>query len=129
MRRGLAVAALLIGLAGGARAEPPLAVPAAPGPQFDPGVLFAGVITERDVALLAAYARAALVAAATGTEPPAPEDLTRRAEAIAGELKLRGMMAGLLLLDALEARASAWVRERQPRVQPPLKSTSPPAPD
>ena len=47
---------------------------------------------------------------------PAPEALGRRADEIAGELKLRGTAASLLLLTALEAAAREALREIQPAV-------------
>jgi hypothetical protein len=78
---------------------------------FDPGVLFQGVIRDEDVALVFAHLRAALLAAYAGREAPPPEELNRRAEALAGELKARGTLAGLLLLTAIEAAARQAVRE------------------
>jgi len=78
------------------------------------GTLLQGVVRDEDVSLLFAHLRAALRAAHEGREAPAPEELNRRAEAIAGELKARGTLAGLLLLTAFEAAARQALRERFP---------------
>jgi len=78
---------------------------------LDPKVLLKGVIREDDVSLLFAHLRAALLAAAEGRQAPVPEALNQRAEAIGNELKLRGALAGLLLLTAFEAAARQAVRE------------------
>ena len=78
------------------------------------GVLLRGVIREEDVALLFAHVRAALLASYQGREAPPPEALNRRAEEIAGELKARGTLAGLLLITAFEAAALQALREAIP---------------
>lgn len=78
---------------------------------LDPRVLLQGVIREDDVSLLFAYFRAALMASYEGREASAPEELARRAEAIAAELKSRGALAGLLLLTAFETAARQALRE------------------
>ncbi len=78
---------------------------------LDPKVLFQGVVREEDVSLLFAHLRAALLASYQGREAPAPEELNRRMEAISGELKSRGAIAGLLLLTAFEAAARQALRE------------------
>jgi hypothetical protein len=78
------------------------------------GTLLQGVVREEDVSLLFAHFRAALLASHEGREAPAPEELNRRAEAIAGELKMRGTLTGLLLLTAFEAAARQALRERFP---------------
>lgn len=78
---------------------------------LDPKVLLKSVIREDDVSLLFAHLRAALLAAAEGRQAPVPEALNQRAEAIGNELKLRGALAGLLLLTAFEAAARQAVRE------------------
>lgn len=78
---------------------------------LDPKVLLKSVIREDDVLLLFAHLRAALLAAAEGRQAPVPEALNRRAEAIGNELKLRGTLAGLLLLTAFEAAARQAMRE------------------
>lgn len=70
-----------------------------------------GKITEADVQLLFAYLKASLLAASQGKELPVPPDLNQRAEAIGRELKLQGVLTGLLLLDAFEAAARQAVRE------------------
>lgn len=78
---------------------------------LNPGVLLQGVVREEDVSLLFAHLRAALLASYEGREAPPPEELNRRAEAIAAELKSRGTLAGLLLLTAFEAVAKQALRE------------------
>jgi hypothetical protein len=101
-----------------------LAAPAHAGEKPDPfaqveallasGTLLQGLVREEDVSLLFAHLRAALLAAHEGRESPAPEELNRRAEAIAGELRMRGTLTGLLLLAAFEAAARQALRERLP---------------
>jgi hypothetical protein len=81
---------------------------------LDPGTLLHGVVRDEDVSLLFAHLRAALLAAHEGREAPVPEELNRRAEAIAGELRTRGTLAGLLLLTAFETAARQALRERLP---------------
>jgi len=77
-----------------------------------PEVLLQGVVREEDVTLLFAHLRAALMAAQEGREaPPPPEALSRRAEAIAAEMRARGTLAGLVLLTAFEAAARQALRE------------------
>lgn len=76
-----------------------------------PGVLFQGVVRDDDVALVFAHLRAELMAAYAGREAPPADELNRRAEAIAGEMKSRGTLAGLLILDALESAVKDAVRE------------------
>ncbi len=83
------------------------------------GELLKGVVTEQDVALLFEHLRAVLSAASTGGEPPSADEIRRRAEAIRRELKARGMLAGLLLLNALEERARQAVRDNPPRAGSP----------
>ena len=85
---------------------------------LDPRVLLQGVIREDDVSLLFAYFRAALMASYEGREAPAPEELARRSEALAAELKSRGALAGLLLLTAFEAAARQALREALPAPVP-----------
>ena len=113
MRARQWIAAALLGLACAAPAlagDPPDPFARIESP-LDPRVLFQGVVREEDVSLLFAHLRAALIAAQEGREAPPPEALNRRAEAIAGELKTRGTLAGLLLLTAFEAAARQAVRE------------------
>ena len=70
-----------------------------------PEAWLGGRITEADVDLLFAYLRAVLIGSAYGQEVPVPEELKDRAEALGRELQRHGMLAGLLLLQVLEARA------------------------
>ncbi len=108
MRHRFVIAAGALGLA--------LAAPAqageAPDPfaqadaLLNPRVLLQGTVREEDVSLLFAHLRAVLLASYEGREaPPPPQELNRRAEAIAAELKARGALAGLLLLTAFETAA------------------------
>ena len=76
-----------------------------------PQVLLHGVVREEDITLLFAHLRAALLAASEGREAPVPEELQRRAEAIAAELKARGTLAGLMMLTAFEVAARQALRE------------------
>ena len=78
---------------------------------LNPGTLLQGVVSEEDISLLFAHLRATLLATHEGREAPPPEELNRRAEAIAAELKTRGTLAGLLLLTAFEAVAKQALRE------------------
>ena len=80
-------------------------------PLLDPKVLLQGVVREEDVSLLFAHLRAALLASQQGREAPVPEELNRRLEAISGELRARGAIAGLLMLTAFEAAARQALRE------------------
>ena len=75
------------------------------------GLLLRGVVREEDVALLFEHIRAAVQASSEGRETPTPEALTRRAEEIAAEMKTRGSLAGLLLLNALEVATRQAVRD------------------
>lgn len=87
---------------------------------------FQGAIRESDVALLIDYLRAAMLAAAEGRElPPPPEELQKRAERLAKELKARGTLGALLLLSALEEHAKALLREGAP---PPRRTLPPVSP-
>jgi hypothetical protein len=70
-----------------------------------PEAWLGGRITESDVELLFAYLRASLLASTSGHDVPVPEELKRRAESLGRELRAHGILAGLLLLQALEARA------------------------
>jgi len=85
---------------------------------FASGTLFQGLVREDDVSLLFAHLREALLAAYAGRQPSPPDELNRRAEAIAGELKTRGTLAGLLLLGAFEAAAREAVRDALPDPTP-----------
>jgi len=70
-----------------------------------------GHVSEADVTLLFTYLKASLIAAARGKQVPVPEALNRRAEELGRELKMHGLVTGLLLLDALESGAKQAVRE------------------
>jgi hypothetical protein len=70
-----------------------------------PEAWLGGRITEADVELLFAYLKASLLASTHGQEVPVPEELKRRAESLGCELRAHGVLVGLLLLQALEARA------------------------
>jgi hypothetical protein len=88
------------------------------GEMMTPQAWLGGRVTESDVELLFAYLKASLAAASRGHEVPVPEELNRRAEAIGRELQTHGMLTGLLLLHALEARAKQFVREARPDHEP-----------
>jgi hypothetical protein len=113
LRTSIVILAAGLGLAAPATAaeRDPLAA-------FDPAALLQGLVREEDVAALFAHLRAALLAAAEGREAPPADALARRAEAIGGELKLRGALAGALLLQALEAQLRQALREAAPRARP-----------
>jgi len=84
-----------------------------------PQAWLGGRVTEADVELLFAYLRASLIASTYGQEVPVPEELKRRAEALGRELRAHGVLTGLLLLQALEARAK--------QALPPPRSDYPPS--
>ncbi|HXV10975.1 MAG TPA: hypothetical protein VD839_09250 [Burkholderiales bacterium] len=84
-----------------------------------PEAWLGGRITEADVERLFAYLRASLLASTYGHEVPVPEELKRRAESLGRELRAHGILAGLLLLQALEARAK--------QALPPPRSDVPPS--
>jgi hypothetical protein len=90
---------------------------------ISPRAVLGEVVTERDLDLLFAHVKAALLAAASGKEPPSSEELDRRAGEIARSLETRGTLAALVLLDALEASARQRLRElhRQHRAAPPVR--------
>jgi hypothetical protein len=67
------------------------------------GTFVRGLVQEEDVGLFFGYLREALSAAAEGRDAPVPDTLTRRAEEIGERAKQRGVIAGRVLLDALEA--------------------------
>ena len=126
------MAALLIGLASAVTASAePLSGPAARldaqlEAMLERGELLSGVVTDQDVVLLFAHLKAALLAASTGREAPSADEINRRAEEIGRELKARGMLAGLLLLNALEARARELLRDPPPRpLAPPVRPYPP----
>jgi hypothetical protein len=105
-------------LAGDGRPHDPLS-------RVEPQALFQGVVRESDVALVFDYLRSALAAAAAGREAPAPDALRKRAETLAAELRMRGALAGLLLLSVLEAEAGALLRELTPPARPELPPVTP----
>jgi len=91
------------------------AAKADPFSRIDPSLFFQGVLTERDVTLLFDHLRLSLAAAAEGREPPPAPELEQRAAAIGDELRLRGTLFGLVMLNMLEARAKEALRSpRQP---------------
>jgi hypothetical protein len=85
---------------------------------LDPRILLQGVVREDDVTVLFAHLKAALLASYEGREAPAPEELNRRVEAMAAELKARGTLAGLLLLATFEAAARQALRDIVPAPAP-----------
>jgi hypothetical protein len=89
------------------------------GPSAPPiDAFFGGIVQERDVDLVFDYLREALRAAVDGQEAPQPPaELTRRAEAIGGEVKRRGAAAAQAAIDAIEKSVRESMRE--PRRLPP----------
>lgn len=88
-------------------------------PLLDPRVILGGVVTDEDVHLLFVQIRAAMLAAAEGREPPpVPQALEQRLETIGGELRLRGLLAGLVLSQMMERAARDAVRELTPPPAP-----------
>ena len=88
---------------------------------LSPEAWLGGRISEADVDLLFAYLRASLIASTQGQEVPVPEELKRRAEALGHELRVHGLLTGLLLLQALEARAREALPARPPADYPPSR--------
>ena len=82
---------------------------------FDPNRPLEGVVRPDDVAVLFDYLREAYTATLEGREPPRGDAVQRRAEAIGEELKLRGNVVGILLLNALEKSVKELLRESSPR--------------
>src|SRR5262245_470071 len=118
--RGLwivAVAGLLAAAPVRAQTAPPVISPfdaALIESLISPRAVLGEVVTERDLDLLFAHLKASILAAAAGTEPPAPPDeLKQRADAIGRALRTRGSLAALVLLDALEASTRQRLRELQ----------------
>ena len=94
---------------------------------ISPRALVGEVVTERDLDLLFAHLKASILAAAAGAEPPAPPaELAQRADAIGRALRMRGSLAALVLLDALEAGARQRLRELQRQRAAPAASTGAP---
>lgn len=89
---------------------------------LNPRVLLQGTVRDEDVSLLFAHLRAVLLASFEGREPPPPSaEFHRRAEQIAGELKLRGTVVGLMLLTAFETAAKQALREALAEPAPPAR--------
>ena len=86
-----------------------------------PEAWLGGRISEADVELLFAYLRASLIGSTYGREVPVPEELKRRAEALGHELRMHGLLTGLLLLQALEARARQALPAPPPGYYPPSR--------
>lgn len=88
-------------------------------PLLDPRILLGGLITEGDVTLLFAHLRTAMLAAAEGREPPPlPEALGKRLESAGGELRLRGLLAGMVLTQFVERAVRDAVRGLAPPPTP-----------
>ena len=118
LKRTLLVLTLGATLSVAARAADP-ASSARVEPLLDPRVLLGGLVTEADVSLLFAHLRAAMLAAAEGREPPPlPEALDKRLEAAGGELRLRGLLAGMALTQFVERAVRDAVRELAPPPPP-----------
>jgi hypothetical protein len=116
--RRLAVVAGLTGLVLGA--APAGAAERSPFQEFDaqleqllsPQAWLRGKVSEADVALVFAHIKASLFASAMGLPPPAiPDELRQRADELKLDLKAHGALAGLRLLNALEAGMKQVVRE------------------
>ena len=109
----LNAAVLLLGamLGGSAAAAPPEAqIPDV----IDPRVLLHSLVNEEQVALMFDYLRNALIAAAEGRQGPVPEILRRELDRIDADVKLRGTLAGLLMLKTLEAEIRQFLKDTQP---------------
>ena len=90
---------------------------------FDPDRPLHGIVRPDDVGAVFDYLRDAYTAALEGREAPRSEALEKRADAISEELKLRGRVAGVLLLNALEAQLKELLRE--PPARYPLPTVPP----
>jgi len=114
------ILALCAGLAVAAPPQPGEAADSTlrPVPSLDPKLLLHGVVRDEDLALLFAHFRAALLASYEGREPPSADELERRMEAIGGELRARGLLAGMLLLATFEAAARQALRDGLPPAPP-----------
>lgn len=118
LKRGLMVLALGAALSFAAHAADP-AMPARSDVPPELSLLLGGLVTEDDVGLLFAHLRAAMIAAAEGREPPPlPEGLAKRLEAAGGELRLRGLLAGVVLTQFVERAVREAVRELAPPPPP-----------
>ncbi len=117
-RHFILAAALCLPAAGIAQQSPPPSAPAVPG-------VLQGLVSEDDVTALFDYLRGALAAASEGREPPPmPDELRSRMEMLGADLRLRGAIAGQLLLKSLEAQIKELMRERP--VAPQLPPSKPP---
>jgi hypothetical protein len=106
-------------------AGPAGAAPSEPLQPLDPRVLLQGVVTEEQVAAVFDYLRNAIIAAVEGREGPVPDFLRRELEKIDADIKLRGTVAGLLLLKELEAEVKKLLRAPEPAApRPPIHSPS-----
>ncbi len=119
LRHFILASALCLPAAGIAQqSPPPSSVPALPG-------VLQGLVSEDDVTALFDYFRSALAAASQGREPPPmPDELRSRMEMLGADLRLRGAVAGQLLLKSLEAQLKELMRER-PAAPPHPPSNSP----
>ncbi|MBS1218917.1 MAG: hypothetical protein H6R21_2050 [Proteobacteria bacterium] len=121
LKRALAVMTLGVTLSAAAHAGDPVQSDQQPHVDalLDPRVLLGGLVTEDDVGLLFAHLRAAMLAAAEGREPsPLPEALGKRLESAGGELRLRGLLAGMALTQFVERAVRDAVRELAPPPTP-----------
>ena len=82
--------------------------------RIEPQMLFQGMIREGDIDLLFDQLRQAMLAAAEGRDAPPSAALEARAAELGVELRLRGTLAGLVLLNALESNARQMLREAVP---------------
>lgn len=86
---------------------------------LEPRVLLGGLVTDNDVRLLFAQIRATMLAAAEGREAPSvPDALNQRLETVGGELRLRALLAGLVMSQIMERAARDAVRELAPPPAP-----------
>lgn len=123
LKRALAVMTLGVTLSAAAHAGDPLQPDPRHAPDvdalLDPRVLLGGLVTEDDVGLLFAHLRAAMIAAAESREPPPlPEALGKRLKSAGGELRLRGLLAGMALTQLVERAVRDAVRELAPPPTP-----------
>ena len=116
IRRAVLVLALGFSFAGAASAAESFL-------PFDPNRPLEGVVRPDDVSVLFDYLREAYTATLEGREPPRGDALQRRAEAIGEEIRLRGNVAGILLLNVLEKSVKEILRESSQR--PALQSYPP----
>lgn len=91
----------------------------------EPPAPLRGVVREEDVSLLFDYLRLVLVSAIAGKEALPPEELERRAEALANELQRRGASAGIRMLSLIEQRVKEALREAVPQPGPELPPVTP----